>query len=256
MGRVSGADLQAIFGFLGSARLGAPHEPIPRETLARLRDLVHADQAEYFELRRADRAVLGFSESDQLEDAPGSEEAMHQFGHENPLNWRRWGPAHGAMRLSERVRRREFERTGFFDGFMRPNGLTDVLKVWLSSSAESAACVQLWRMGGGFSRRDQDVLGVLHQHLVAMRLRALTGGPSRPPVVGLTVREAEILTWAARGATDGEIAHRLGIATATVSKHLEHAYAALGVHSRAEAIGRILVPEPTIDETLGTAPPG
>ena len=256
MGRVSEADLQAIFRFLGSARMGAAHEPIPRDTLGMLRDLLKAEQAEYFELRRLDRAVLGVAESNQADPVPGSEEAMHRFGHQNPLNWRRWGPAHGAMRLSERVRRRDFERTGFHDGFMRPNGLRDLLKVWLWSSAESAACVQLWRSEGDFSRRDQDVLGVLHQHLVAMRMRALIDGPSRRPVVGLTVREAEILTWAARGATDGEIAQRLGIATATVSKHLEHAYAALGVHSRAEAIGRILVPEPGIDETPGAAPPG
>lgn len=256
MGRVSGTDLQAIFGFLGSARIGPPQEPIPRDTLVRLRDLLHADQAEYFELRRVDRAVLALSVSDEPEAAPGSDEAMHRFGHQNPLNWRRWGPEHGAMRLSERVRRREFERTGFYDGFMRPNGLSDVLKVWLGSSVDSAACVQLWRGAGGFSRRDQDVLGVLHQHLVAMRARAHAGGSSRPPLTGLTVRESEVLTWAARGATDGEIADRLGIATATVSKHLEHAYEALGVHSRAEAIGRILVPEPTMDEPPGGAPAG
>ena len=75
-----------------------------------------------------------------------------------------------------------------------------------------------------------------------MRERALACEPTRPPVAGLTVREAEILTWAARGATDAEIAARLGIATATVSKHLEHAYATFEVHSRAEAIARVLMP--------------
>lgn len=242
MGRVSEADLRAIFAFLGTARLGAPGDPIPRATLVHLRDLLHADQAEYFELRRSDRVMLGAAESDEAEATPGSDEAMHRFGHQNPLNWRRWGPGHGAMRLSERIRRRDFERTGFHDGFMRPNGLRDVLKVWLWSSSESAACIQLWRQDTDFSRRDQDVLGVLHHHLVAMRARALVRRLPRSPVVGLTVREAEILTWAARGATDADIAQRLGIATATVSKHLEHAYVTLGVHSRAEAIGRILVP--------------
>ena len=242
MGRVAESDLRAIFAFLGSARLGSAEDPIPRATLVRLRDLLHADQAEYFELRRSDRAMLGVAESDAAPAVAGSDEAMHRFGHQNPLNWRRWAPAHGAMRLSERIRRRDFERTGFHDGFMRPNGLRDVLKVWLWSSPHSAACIQLWRGDSDFSRRDQDVLGVLHQHLAAMRVRALARAPSRFPLVGLTVREAEALTWAARGATDAQIAARLGIAAATVSKHLEHAYAALGVHSRAEAIGRILVP--------------
>lgn len=242
MGRVSEADLQAIFSFLATARVGVARDPFPRDTLVRLRDLLRADQAEYFELRRVDRAALAVAESDEADAAPGSEEAMHRFGHQNPLNWRRWGPAHGAMRLSERIRRRDFERTAFYDGFMRPNRLRDVLKVWLWSSAESAACVQLWRFDSDFDRRDQAVLGVLHQHLVAMRVSAVAGAPSRSSRAGLTVREAEALTWAAKGATDAQIAERLGIATATVRKHLEHAYAAMGVHSRAEAIGRILVP--------------
>jgi DNA-binding CsgD family transcriptional regulator len=243
MGRVSESDLQAAFGFLATARAGGRGDPIPASALIALRDLLHADVAEYFELRRSDRAVIGFAESDSLPAAPGSDEAMHVFGHENPLNWRRWGPAHGALRLSGSVRRREFERNGFYDGFMRPNGLRDTLKVWLSSTDTSVACVQLWRGGADFTRRDQDLLDVLHQHLVAMRTRALRGISDRSSAAGLTVREAEVLTWAARGESDAEIAGRLGIAPATVNKHLERAYVTLGVHSRAEAIARILLPE-------------
>lgn len=213
---------------------------MPPAALAALQGLVNADDAEYFELRRADRAVLGASQSHELVAAPGTEEAMHAFGEQNPLNWRRWGPAHGAMRLSERVRRRDFERTGFYDGFMRPNRLRDNLKVWLTSDVASVACVQLWREDADFSRRDQDVLAVVHGHLIDMRARALAGTPPLRGVAGLTVREAEILTWAARGAADAEIAARLGIATGTVRKHLEHVYSTLHVHSRSEAVGRFL----------------
>jgi DNA-binding CsgD family transcriptional regulator len=242
MARISDADMRAVFGFLGAARHGGATDPIPQDTLVLLRDLLGADHADYFELRRSNRAVIALAESHADPTVPGSEEAMHRFGDQNPMNWRRGRPGDGAVALSARVRRREFERTGFYDGFMRPNRLRDLLKVWLWSSAESAACIQLSRRDGDFSRRDQDVLAVLHQHLGAMRERAIAREPSRPRVAGLTVREAEILTWAATGATDSEIAARLGIATATVSKHLEHAYATLGVHSRAEAIGRILVP--------------
>jgi len=243
MGRVSASDLRAAFGFLAAARVGGRDDPIPAATLVHLRDLLHADAAEYFELRRADRAVLGAAESDAVVPAPGSDEAMHAFGHQNPLNWRRWTPGHGALRLSERVRRREFERQEFYDGFMRPNGLRDLLKVWLVAGDTTVACIQLWRHVGDFSRRDQDLLAVLHHHLIAMRSRALHGGGRTPAVAGLTVREAEVLTWVARGETDAAIAARLGIGSATVNKHLEHAYATLGVHSRAEAVGRILVPE-------------
>lgn len=242
MGRVTETDLKAALGFVASAPTGTRRDPIPAATLIGLRDLLHADEAEYFELRRADRAVLGSSVSDATSTAPGSEAALLVYGHQNPLNWRRWAPAHGALRMSERIRRRDFERTGFHDGYLRPNGLRDLLKVWLTSGPTSVACVQLWRYRDDFTRRDQDLLSVLQHHLVAMRRRSLRGGLPATASIGLTVREAEILTWVARGESDAAIARRLGIAPATVNKHLEHAYAALGVHSRAELVGRILAP--------------
>ena len=46
-----------------------------------------------------------------------------------------------------------------------------------------------------------------------------------------------MLTWAARGMPDSDVAKVLGTSPSTVGKHLENAYAKLGVHSRAEALG-------------------
>lgn len=242
MGRLSDADLRGAMAFVASVPLGTAAAPIPPTALVALRDLLHADEAEYFELGRADRRVIASAISHETFDAPGSGEAMHAYGHENPLNWRRWTPASGSLRLSERVRRSDFARTGFYDAFMRPNRLHDGLKVWLSSSDESVSCVQLWR-DHDFTRREQNVLGVLHHHLIEMRLRALAGIGGRRSVAGLTVREAEVLTWAARGASDAEIGRRLGISAATVRTHVEHVLGTLRVHSRAEAISWLLFPD-------------
>jgi DNA-binding CsgD family transcriptional regulator len=241
MGRLSTSDLRGVFGFLGKAVIGTPDDPMPRPTLVALGRLLDADESEYFELRRSDRAVLGASTSHDFVDAPGTEEALAVVGGQNPLNWRRWHPAHGAMRLTEMTRRRELRRLGFYDAYMRPNGLRDTLKVWLFSSERSAACVQLWRRDGEFTRHDQDVLAVLQHHLIAMRERARSGAASPRAIRGLTVREAEVLSWAARGESDAAIGARLGLSPATVGKHLEHAYTTLGVHSRAEALSRLMV---------------
>jgi HD-GYP domain-containing protein (c-di-GMP phosphodiesterase class II) len=52
---------------------------------------------------------------------------------------------------------------------------------------------------------------------------------------GLTPREAEVLVALARGNTNPEIAHELGVSRKTVSAHLEHIYTKLGVSSRTEA---------------------
>jgi DNA-binding CsgD family transcriptional regulator len=59
--------------------------------------------------------------------------------------------------------------------------------------------------------------------------------PERIRELGLTAREGDVLSLAARGLTDAQIADELFLSARTVSKHLQHAYEKLGVHSRAEA---------------------
>jgi DNA-binding CsgD family transcriptional regulator len=51
----------------------------------------------------------------------------------------------------------------------------------------------------------------------------------------LTARQRTILEHVARGETDAQIADRLGIASATVNKHLENIFERLGVHNRVAA---------------------
>ena len=51
----------------------------------------------------------------------------------------------------------------------------------------------------------------------------------------LTLREAEVLYWVAKGKTNRDIGDILGSSPATVKKHLEHVYAKLGVETRTAA---------------------
>lgn len=241
MGRLDQPDLRRILAFLANARVGTPEDPMPSQTLIELRDVLGASESEYFELRVADRATLALSVSGEMGSLPGTEEAMTRFSTQNPIRWTSWAPADGPQRLSARARRRELARLEWYGEFMRPNGLTDILKVWLWRSADSIACVQLWRHGGTFSRRDQDVLGVLQQDLIRLRSLALGWEAQVDHVGELTAREAEVLVWAVRGHARDAIADRLGMSPRTVAKHLERAYEELGVRSRAEAIDRLLL---------------
>ncbi len=52
---------------------------------------------------------------------------------------------------------------------------------------------------------------------------------------GLSPREADVLVQLARGLSNPEIAAALGVSRKTVSSHLEHVYAKLGVRTRTEA---------------------
>jgi DNA-binding NarL/FixJ family response regulator len=54
--------------------------------------------------------------------------------------------------------------------------------------------------------------------------------------LGLTPREAEILSWVVQGKTNPEIGIILGIQLTTVKKHLESTFAKLGVENRTGAV--------------------
>lgn len=97
------------------------------------------------------------------------------------------------------------------------------------------ACVALNRAGHDFTDRDLALLRLVRPHLADALWRAAHDPPPRR----LTAREHAVVARVARGATDTAIAHELGISRRTVGKHLENAYAALGVHDRTSAALRL-----------------
>ena len=67
------------------------------------------------------------------------------------------------------------------------------------------------------------------------RLRVLLLDERNGQLECLTAREREVLERVARGRSNAMVARELGIADATVAKHLEHIYGKLGVRSRTAA---------------------
>ena len=59
--------------------------------------------------------------------------------------------------------------------------------------------------------------------------------PKMPRPAGLTDREAQVIGLVARGLQTKQIGHRLGISTKTADRHLQNAYAKIGVSTRAAA---------------------
>jgi DNA-binding CsgD family transcriptional regulator len=95
--------------------------------------------------------------------------------------------------------------------------------------SEPFAPEDLW-----FARRLQGLLRGLARQVVATR-----GVPADPAdEVGLTPRETAALVAVAEGLTADAVARRLGISPRTVHKHLERAYAKLGVRDRVSAVLR------------------
>jgi DNA-binding NarL/FixJ family response regulator len=63
--------------------------------------------------------------------------------------------------------------------------------------------------------------------------------PLRRAFLGVTVREAEVIGWVAKGLTNKAIASQLQISSRTVQKHMERMFRKLGVRSRAALVARI-----------------
>ena len=87
------------------------------------------------------------------------------------------------------------------------------------------ACLVRVLPGGGDGSTDVLLLEAGTGQMSIAALRSL----------GLTPREAEALRWIALGRTSADAAQVMGASRRTVDKHLQNAYAKLGVHSRSEA---------------------
>ena len=87
---------------------------------------------------------------------------------------------------------------------------------------------------------DYLVKPVAQDEIVARVRRHLERAPDPEdgPPPRLTVREREVLGLLAAGLGPGEIGSELSISPKTVATHVEHIYAKLGVHTRAQAVAR------------------
>jgi DNA-binding response OmpR family regulator len=83
--------------------------------------------------------------------------------------------------------------------------------------------------------------------IIEARLAGVARNGVWPKTIGLNDREAEVLTWAARGKTSAEIAKILGLTKRTVDFHIDNAREKLGAATRTEAVikaatGRLIQP--------------
>ncbi len=147
---------------------------------------------------------------------------------EHPIMSGRHGPV---VALSDILGAQELRSTWLYQEALQPDGLFHEIGVELPHAAGEMSVVLCSRAAGrDFDERDHLTLQLLRPHLDAA-LRRLT----RPPPA-LTSREWEVMQLVRDGLTDSQVARRLGVVEATVSKHLEHIYERTGARSRVQAV--------------------
>src|SRR4051794_4618392 len=237
---IDGRELRRARRFLEDAMDG-PNEPFSEPKLQELGRLLGAERVEYFELRERDRVALAYSSNEDIADVgnPEIEATWLEFRHQNPLGAFKWQPASGAVRLRSIIGALELRRLELYPAYWGLFAIRDQLKIWLRRSDETAACLSLDRDDAEFSEREVSFLEVLQPHLAALHDAAMRAAPRTSVEVALTRREAQVLSQAASGRDNSEIAAALWISSGTVRKHLENAYRKLGAGTRAEAIALI-----------------
>ena len=239
MRSLDAGDLERVGRFVAETGEIDGDEPFPAEFLAALRRLVSCDSVTFCELDRVGKRALGtvaFPEEPEEDDelsldywTARREHPICRY-HETTGDWR-------AYRLSDFVEMRRFRSSRIYAEWFRPQHVESLITVGLDSPLSHTKVFLLARSGGrDFDAADCLVLDVLRPYL-AMRYEAARSVGNGNLTDGvLTCRERQILALVAEGKTNGAVADELCIAPGTVRRHLENAYAKLGVHTRTGAV--------------------
>jgi DNA-binding CsgD family transcriptional regulator len=104
-------------------------------------------------------------------------------------------------------------------------------------------------VGLGLARKEvektRDIYFVAAAQLLAThfheKFRLLSGEIHQATYTPLSVRERDVLSWAAEGKENGDIAYIMGISQETVKTHLQRCYKKLRAHGRSFAITKALL---------------
>ena len=145
---------------------------------------------------------------------------------EHPVMSCRFGPV---VAVSDVWTQPELEASWLWQEAWQPAGVRHELGLELSHPG-SQVNVVVWSRGSGrdFDERDRLVLRLLRPHVDAAVRRL-----SAP---ALTERQRQVLRLVRDGCSDAQIARRLGVAEATIGKHLERIYVRTGARNRAQVV--------------------
>jgi DNA-binding CsgD family transcriptional regulator len=192
------------------------------------------------------RRVLG-DQSHRL--GPEAIDAFDRYFRGHPLvGFHATHPHAGSHRISDAVPRDRFRRTPLYNEYYRMIGIHYAVAVPLYVDGMRLVSFVLNRAHRDFSDDECAELDFLRAPLSALYRQVIDTARLRPEFAradessgaALTPREAEVMQWVTAGKADAQIAAIVGASVRTVQKHLQNAYAKLGVEGRTAAAMRLM----------------
>jgi DNA-binding CsgD family transcriptional regulator len=186
---------------------------------------------------------------------PAQHPTFARYAHQNPLV-EHYNETHDgrALRITDVVTRDEFRAREIYTVLYEPLGVEHQLAFTLPHTKDRILGVVLSRnrSSPNFTDEERDLTEQARPFLIqayrnAIRYSEVLNSKRPSEVVfqtpqldslvalGLTNRQADVLQLLATGASERDIAERLGISHRTVQKHLERCYRCLGVTNRSRA---------------------
>jgi DNA-binding CsgD family transcriptional regulator len=182
---------------------------------------------------------------------PETSEIFARYMHQNPLVAYMMESRRGtARRMSEMISVEEYHSLDLYRLFYGKIGLEHQIAFTLPQEPPRLLGVALSRRRGEFDDDDRDLLNAARPYLIqsyrnAVAFESLRGAVGTEALevalraAGLTPREAAVMGLLSRGRSNADIATTLGISTRTAEKHVQNAFAKLGVTSRSRAAAKV-----------------
>jgi len=225
---LSGADVATILDTAGEVDRAMPADVRIPDLLGALAGLVPCDLVFWTRFDVTEPRILAEigHPHGPLRAPDTAEWIAHR--HEHPICSGLHGPV---VAHSDVLTREELRASWLYQQCLSRAGWEHEIGLNLSHPAGEIHDIVISRMPGrDFDDRDHLVLRLLHPHLDAALRRLAFPAPR------LTEREAEVLRAVREGMNNRQVARHLGIAEATVVKHLERVYLRIGAHSRIQAL--------------------
>ena len=240
---VTTGDLHRLLDVTDLAKLDEPGGPLPWSLLYGLSDIVTCDAVTYESHdvmgRTVQRQQTICDVGDEFFDRaiPILSSTSHAGGaHENQQQTENHPTVCRMLAASQSHDAADAEST-------RRLGIHDAVIVALPSDAGLHYRLILWRFTGQeFTQRDCLLLTLIYPHLVTLHAAVLC---RHAHVLDLTPRQWQLMQLIAAGATNRQIALRLGLSEGTVRTHCENIFNRLNVTNRVAAIARAF-PNPSV----------